>query len=188
MANVMTGRMKSLGVSLEAGELRDLRALAHGDGRSISWLLRSAVQDYLSKRKDDVRRYEAQRVMEYLEKQSERLRAEQMDEQLAQVVAKQAAAAGYDPAVIAPANIKAAIAAVGTEQEQVQDEAPRAKEVAKQVAVKPRAGLSPPTREEQQKYNLERIAQLEAKASRKRAAQQVKTAGVDPASLPEPKK
>src|ERR1700756_653562 len=174
MANVMTGRMKSLGVSLDEGELRRLRILAAGDRRSISWLLREAVQDYLKKRKDDVQRSAVQQAMEHVARQSEQRRAQEEEDRMARDVATQAAAAGYDPAVIAPANIKAAIAAVGTEQEQIQDEASLGEEVAKQVAVKPKAGLSALTREEELKYLRERIAQLEAKISRKQAAQQVK--------------
>lgn len=108
MANEITGRMRSLGVSLDESELRDLRILAAGDRRSISWLLRDAVQDYLSKRKDDVRSYTAKRVMEQLEEQSKQQRAQRKDELLNQEVTRMAAAAGMN---LDPEKIKAIIAA-----------------------------------------------------------------------------
>ena len=101
MANV-TSRMKSLGVSLDEVELRRLRILALGDRRSISWLLRDAVQDYLKKRKDDVLRYAVQQAMEHVAKQSEQRRAQEEEDRMAHDVKEQAAAVGIsiDPASI----------------------------------------------------------------------------------------
>lgn len=107
MANIITGRMKSLGVSLDESELTELRILAAGDRRSISWLLREAAQDYLKKRKDDVRRFTVQRTMEILEAQSEQRGIQEKEDQIAQEVKEKAAAAGKD---LDPASLKAAIA------------------------------------------------------------------------------
>lgn len=100
--------MKSLGISLEDSELKELRILAVGDRRSISWLLRAAVKEYLKTRKDDVHRYSVKQAMEQLAEQSERQRAQEKEDRMVQEVMRMAEAAGMNSD---PESVKAAIAA-----------------------------------------------------------------------------
>jgi hypothetical protein len=53
----MTGKMTSTGISLDQTEMDRIRVLMRGDRRSLSWLVREAVQMYLRTRETDISRY-----------------------------------------------------------------------------------------------------------------------------------
>lgn len=49
-----------MGISLDADEIEKMRVLMRADRRSLSWLIREAVQLYLQSRAEDVAKYSAQ--------------------------------------------------------------------------------------------------------------------------------
>ncbi len=53
----MTGKLTSTGISLDQDEMDRIRVLMRGDRRSLSWLVREAVQMYLRTREADIARY-----------------------------------------------------------------------------------------------------------------------------------
>jgi predicted transcriptional regulator len=53
----MAGKMTSTGISLDQDEMDRIRVLMRGDRRSLSWLVREAVQMYLRTREADIARY-----------------------------------------------------------------------------------------------------------------------------------
>lgn len=53
-------KMTSTGISLGESEMEKIRILMRGDRRSLSWLVREAVQMYLQTRAEDIAKYIAQ--------------------------------------------------------------------------------------------------------------------------------
>jgi predicted transcriptional regulator len=56
----MAGKMTSTGISLDQDEMDKIRVLMRGDRRSLSWLVREAVQMYLRMRQADLAKYAEQ--------------------------------------------------------------------------------------------------------------------------------
>ena len=56
----MAAKMRSMGISLDPDEMDRMKILMRVDRRSLSWLVREAVQKYLKEREADIQRYSAQ--------------------------------------------------------------------------------------------------------------------------------